>query len=133
MEGEMNTDWVAIIRELRESGLTLGQIAEACRDADGTPGVSTISELGTGKRTQPLYVLGQSLLALHAKQLKRMAKQAKAASEHAQASEAPRFLRDDGTESPDTRNPEDLGRVWVAVPRRRSTDKPNAASERGGC
>jgi hypothetical protein len=55
------------------------------------------------------------------------------ATDHAQAAEAPRFIRDDGTESPDTRNPEDLGRVWVAVPRRRSTDKPNAANERGGC
>jgi hypothetical protein len=125
MEGEMNTDWVAVIRELRESGLTLGQIAEACRDADGIPGVSTISELGTGKRTQPLYVLGQSLLALHAKQTKRMAKQAKAASEHAQAAE-PIYRRDDGTESPDTRHPENFGRVWVAVPRRRASDKPSA-------
>jgi len=39
------------------------------------------------------------------------------------------YIRDDGDLTADTRHPEDLGRVWVAVPRNRRDDpKPNAGN-----
>jgi transcriptional regulator with XRE-family HTH domain len=53
-------NWKTIIAELQACGFTQPQIAFACGCAQ-----ATISDLATGKSTEPRHSLGQSILALH--------------------------------------------------------------------
>jgi transcriptional regulator with XRE-family HTH domain len=53
-------NWKNIIAELQAWGVTQPQIAAACGCAQ-----ATISDLATGKSTEPRYALGQSILSLH--------------------------------------------------------------------
>lgn len=65
-------DWVAVIRELRESGVSLTRIA-----ATAGSGLSTVSELADGTTGMPNWKLGNTVLELHrihVKQAKRKAK-----------------------------------------------------------
>lgn len=53
-------NWKTIIAELQAYGVTQPQIAVACGCAQ-----ATISDLATGKSTEPRHALGQSILAMH--------------------------------------------------------------------
>ena len=53
-------NWTHIIADLQSWGVTQPQIAAACGCAQ-----ATISDLATGKSSEPRYALGQSILALH--------------------------------------------------------------------
>lgn len=55
-------EWKTIIADLQAAGVTQPQIAAACGCAQ-----ATVSDLATGKSTEPRYALGRSILALHAK------------------------------------------------------------------
>lgn len=54
-------DWKQLIADLKARGMSQPQIAEACNCAQ-----ATISELATGKTTDPRHALGEALRALHA-------------------------------------------------------------------
>lgn len=53
-------NWKTIIAELQACGVTQPQIATACGCAQ-----ATISDLATGKSTEPRHALGQAILAMH--------------------------------------------------------------------
>ena len=53
-------DWKIIIKELRATGLTQHEIAEACET-----GQSHVSSLARGARLEPRWSLGERLLRLH--------------------------------------------------------------------
>ena len=53
-------NWKNIIAELQAWGVTQPQIAAACGCAQ-----ATISDLATGKSTEPRYALGRAIEALH--------------------------------------------------------------------
>lgn len=55
-------DWKQIISELQARGYTQPQIARYCGC-----GQASISDLATGKTSQPRYSLGELLLQLHRK------------------------------------------------------------------
>lgn len=55
-------DWNKIVTEIKESGLTQAEIADAIGVATGT-----LSELCSGKVGEPKWSKGDALLALHAK------------------------------------------------------------------
>ena len=55
-------DWNKIVAEIKETGLTQAQIA----DEIGVS-VGTLSELCSGKVSEPKWSKGDALLALHAK------------------------------------------------------------------
>ena len=61
-------DWNKIVAEIKETGLTQAQIAETIGVA-----VGTLSEICSGKVSEPKWSRGDALLSLHAD---RVAKQA---------------------------------------------------------
>jgi len=58
-------NWKNLIKGLLDAGMTQVQIAEACET-----GQSHISSLYRGDRKQPNWLLGDRLVALHAKRCK---------------------------------------------------------------
>lgn len=64
-------DWVSLIRELRDSGMSLSRIAEACGSR-----VQTISDIAAGYTKMPNWKLGDALIALHRVQVKRAQRKA---------------------------------------------------------
>lgn len=62
-------DWKSVIADLQRAGYTQPQIAEACRC-----GQSTISEIFSGRTSQPRADLGLRLQALHRKARRKLAK-----------------------------------------------------------
>lgn len=69
-------NWAETIALLERAGYQQGQIAKACGC-----GQSTISDLATGKTTEPRYALGQALLGLERAAKRKLASQAKANAE----------------------------------------------------
>ena len=61
-------DWNKIVSEIKETGMTQSEIAEIIDVAAGT-----LSELCSGKVTEPKWSKGDALLALHAERTKRKA------------------------------------------------------------
>jgi len=53
-------DWNKIVTEIKDTGMTQAQVAEAIDVASGT-----LSELCSGKITEPKWSKGDALLALH--------------------------------------------------------------------
>lgn len=64
-------NWKNLITDLVASGMTQVQIAEkaGCRQA-------SISDLYTGKTSQPSYAIGAALVAMHKKAVRQLSKQA---------------------------------------------------------
>lgn len=61
-------DWHKIVTEIKESGLTQAEIADAIGVATGT-----LSELCSGKVSEPKWSRGDALISLHADRVSRKA------------------------------------------------------------
>jgi len=61
-------DWYKIVLEIKKTGMAQAEIAEIIGVATGT-----LSELCSGKVTEPKWSKGDALLALHAERTKRKA------------------------------------------------------------
>lgn len=61
-------DWNKIVAEIKEAGLTQAQIADAVGVSAGT-----LSELCSGKVSEPKWSRGDALLSLHAEKVTKQA------------------------------------------------------------
>lgn len=61
-------DWNKIVAEIKETGLTQAQIADAIGVAAGT-----LSETCSGKVSEPKWSRGDALIALHAERVTKRA------------------------------------------------------------
>lgn len=57
-------DWNKIVAEIKETGLTQAQIADAIGVAAGT-----LSEICSGKVSEPKWSRGDALIAIHAERV----------------------------------------------------------------
>lgn len=61
-------DWNKIVAEIKETGLTQAQIADAIGVSAGT-----LSEICSGKVSEPKWSRGDALIALHAERVTKRA------------------------------------------------------------
>lgn len=62
-------DWKNIIKEIQACGMRQTEIADACKCSQ-----SLVSAIGNGTRVNPQHAVGQAILSLHKRELRRRAK-----------------------------------------------------------